>query len=157
MTGEKLREITDEAKAYAVGNKALAALVVHTPTGELLRQISSWLADNFDFLSVTSEEGPTGQIELLSTAITDGWMAGLGVAMPPSTDALGQLLGEYAKRVYNSQLQHLKVCICDHCLCLLFSISWISVVVVFFFVIVGWATYSSEEAQSKSLLLKSFG
>ncbi|KAL1833563.1 hypothetical protein ACET3Z_003214 [Daucus carota] len=108
MTGEKLREITDEAKAYAVGNKALAALVVHTPTGELLRQISSWLADNFDFLSVTSEEGPTGQIELLSTAITDGWMAGLGVAMPPSTDALGQLLGEYAKRVYNSQLQHLK-------------------------------------------------
>lgn len=110
MTGEKLREITDEAKAFAVGNKALAALVVHTPTGELLRQISSWLADNFDFLSVTSDEGPTGQIELLSTAITDGWMAGLGVAMPPSTDALGQLLGEYAKRVYNSQLQHLKVC-----------------------------------------------
>ncbi|XP_074337871.1 kinesin-like protein KIN-14B isoform X2 [Apium graveolens] len=108
MTGEKLREITDEAKAFAVGNKALAALVVHTPTGELLRQISSWLADNFDFLSVTSDEGPTGQIELLSTAITDGWMAGLGVAMPPSTDALGQLLGEYAKRVYNSQLQHLK-------------------------------------------------
>jgi hypothetical protein len=39
----------------------------------------------------------------------DGWMAGLGTAQPPSTDALGQLLSEYAKRVYTSQLQHLKV------------------------------------------------
>lgn len=36
-------------------------------------------------------------------------MAGLGAAQPPSTDALGLLLVEYAKRVYNSQLQHLKV------------------------------------------------
>lgn len=36
-------------------------------------------------------------------------MAGLGAAMPPNTDALGQLLSEYSKRVYGSQLQHLKV------------------------------------------------
>lgn len=112
MTGGKLREITEEGKHFAVGNKALAALVVHTPTGELLRQIRAWLADNFEFLSVAADDasgGPTGQLELLSTAIMDGWMAGLGAATPPSTDALGQLLGEYAKRVYNSQLQHLKV------------------------------------------------
>ncbi|KAK3024557.1 hypothetical protein RJ639_043497 [Escallonia herrerae] len=111
VTGGKLREITEEAKVYAVGNKALAALFVHTPAGELQRQIRSWLAENFDFLSVTGDGavgGATGQLELLSTAIMDGWMAGLGAALPPSTDALGQLLAEYAKRMYNSQLQHLK-------------------------------------------------
>lgn len=51
----------------------------------------------------------TSQLELLSTAIMDGWMAGLGTAQFPSTDALGQLLSEYTKRVYSSQLQHLKV------------------------------------------------
>lgn len=110
VTGGKLREITEEAKSFAVGNRALAALFVHTPAGELQRQIRNWLAENFDFLSVTDETvgGATGQLELLSTAIMDGWMAGLGAAMPPSTDALGQLLSEYAKRVYNSQLHHLK-------------------------------------------------
>ncbi|CAN4126770.1 unnamed protein product [Withania somnifera] len=110
VTGGKLREITEEAKSFAVGNRALAAIFVHTPAGELQRQIRNWLAENFDFLSVTDETvgGATGQLELLSTAIMDGWMAGLGAAMPPSTDALGQLLSEYAKRVYNSQLHHLK-------------------------------------------------
>ncbi|CAM0913789.1 unnamed protein product [Alopecurus aequalis] len=111
VTGGKLREITEEAKAFAVGNKALAALFVHTPAGELQRQIRAWLAENFDFLSVTGGDvtgGTAGQLELLSTAIMDGWMAGLGTAQPPSTDALGQLLSEYAKRVYTSQLQHLK-------------------------------------------------
>lgn len=110
MTGEKLREITDEAKRYAVGNKALAALFVHTPAGELQRQIRSWLADNFDFLSISDDTavGATGQLELLSTAIMDGWMAGLGAALPPNTDALGQLLCEYARRLYTTQLQHLK-------------------------------------------------
>ncbi|XP_058088573.1 kinesin-like protein KIN-14L isoform X2 [Magnolia sinica] len=111
VTGGKLREITEEAKSFAVGNKALAALFVHTPAGELQRQIRSWLAENFEFLSVTGGDaigGTTGQLELLSTAIMDGWMAGLGAAQPPSTDALGQLLSEYAKRVYTSQLQHLK-------------------------------------------------
>lgn len=111
VTGGKLREITEEAKSFAVGNKTLAALFVHTPAGELQRQIRSWLAENFDFLSVTGDDaigGTTGQLELLSTAIMDGWMAGLGAAMPPSTDALGQLLSEYTKRVYTSQLQHLK-------------------------------------------------
>ncbi|XP_010312645.1 kinesin-like protein KIN-14B [Solanum lycopersicum] len=110
VTGGKLREITEEAKSFAVGNRGLAALFVHTPAGELQRQIRNWLAENFDFLSVTDDTvgGATGQLELLSTAIMDGWMAGLGAAMPPSTDALGQLLSEYAKRVYNSQLQHLK-------------------------------------------------
>ncbi|KAJ8491359.1 hypothetical protein OPV22_013080 [Ensete ventricosum] len=82
VTGGKLREITEEAKFFAIGNKALAALFVHTPAA--------------------------GQLELLSTAIMDGWMAGLGTAQPPSTDALGQLLSEYTKRVYSSQLQHLK-------------------------------------------------
>lgn len=110
VTGGKLREITEEAKSFAVGNRGLAALFVHTPAGELQRQIRNWLAENFDFLSVTDDTvgGATGQLELLSTAIMDGWMAGLGAAMPPSTDALGQLLSEYAKRVYNSQLQYLK-------------------------------------------------
>ncbi|XP_052196506.1 kinesin-like protein KIN-14B isoform X8 [Diospyros lotus] len=111
VTGGKLREITEEAKSFAVGNKALAALFVHTPAGELQRQIRSWLAENFEFLSVTGDDivgGATGQLELLSTAIMDGWMAGLGAATPPSTDALGQLLSEYLKRVYTSQLLHLK-------------------------------------------------
>ncbi|KAJ8444968.1 hypothetical protein Cgig2_029162 [Carnegiea gigantea] len=111
VTGGKLREITEEAKSFAVGNKALAALFVHTPAGEMQRQIRLWLAENFEFLSVTGDDavgGTTGQLELLSTAIMDGWMAGLGAAMPPSTDALGQLLFDYTKRVYTSQLQHLK-------------------------------------------------
>nr|CAB3470000.1 unnamed protein product [Digitaria exilis] len=111
VTGGKLREITEEAKAFSIGNKALAALFVHTPAGELQRQIRAWLAENFEFLSVTGGDaagGATGQLELLSTAIMDGWMAGLGTAQPPTTDALGQLLSEYTKRVYTSQLQHLK-------------------------------------------------
>ncbi|KAK9162857.1 hypothetical protein Syun_003759 [Stephania yunnanensis] len=111
VTGGKLREITEEAKSFAIGNKSLAALFVHTPAGELQRQIKSWLAESFDFLSVTGGDavgGTTGQLELLSTAIMDGWMAGLGAAFPPNTDALGQLLSEYSKRVYSSQLQHLK-------------------------------------------------
>ncbi|KAL2246658.1 kinesin-like protein KIN-14B [Sesamum indicum] len=110
VTGGKLREITEEAKTFAVGNKALAALFVHTPAGELQRQIRNWLAENFDFLTVADDTvpGATGQLELLSTAIMDGWMAGLGAAHPPNTDALGQLLSEYARRVYTSQLQHLK-------------------------------------------------
>ncbi|ERN00937.1 kinesin-like protein KIN-14L isoform X1 [Amborella trichopoda] len=109
VTGGKLREITEEAKDFAVGNKALAALFVHTPAGELQRQIRTWLAENFEFLSVSGgDSGVTGQLELLSTAIMDGWMAGLGAAQRPSTDALGQLLSEYTKRVYMSQLQHLK-------------------------------------------------
>ncbi|XP_042017628.1 kinesin-like protein KIN-14B [Salvia splendens] len=110
ITGAKLREITEEAKNYSTGNKALAALFVHTPAGELQRQIRNWLAENFDFLSVADDTvaGATGQLELLSTAIMDGWMAGLGAAQPPTTDALGQLLSEYARRLYTSQLQHLK-------------------------------------------------
>ncbi|KAJ1699722.1 hypothetical protein LUZ63_008234 [Rhynchospora breviuscula] len=111
VTGGKLRELTEEAKAFAIGNKALAALFVHTPAGELQRQIRSWLLENFEFLSVTAADvagGTTGELELLSTAIMDGWMAGLGTAQFPSTDALGQLLSEYAKRVYTSQLQHMK-------------------------------------------------
>ncbi|XP_068636720.1 kinesin-like protein KIN-14L isoform X3 [Aristolochia californica] len=111
VTGGKLREVTEEAKSFSVGNKALAALFVHTPAGELQRQIRSWLAENFEFLSVTGGDGiggASGQLDLLSTAIMDGWMAGLGAAMPPNTDALGQLLSEYSKRVYTSQLQHLK-------------------------------------------------
>ncbi|KAL3721785.1 hypothetical protein ACJRO7_034169 [Eucalyptus globulus] len=111
VTGGKLREITEEAKSFSIGNKSLAALFVHTPAGELQRQIRSWLAENFEFLSVTGDDamgGTAGQLELLSTAIMDGWMAGLGAALPPNTDALGQLLSEYTKRVYTSQLQHLK-------------------------------------------------
>ncbi|XP_047311856.1 kinesin-like protein KIN-14B [Impatiens glandulifera] len=114
VTGGKLREITEEAKIFAVGNKGLGALFVHTPAGELQRQIRAWLAENFEFLSVTgggdvAVGGTTGQLELLSTAIMDGWMAGLGAALPPTTtDALGQLLAQYSRRVYTSQLQHLK-------------------------------------------------
>ncbi|XP_041995965.1 kinesin-like protein KIN-14A [Salvia splendens] len=38
----------------------------------------------------------------------DGWMAGLGAAQPPTTDALGQLLSDYSRCLYTSQLQHLK-------------------------------------------------
>ena len=63
---------------------ALAALFVHTLAEELQRQIRSRLAMNFDFLSVTGGDavgGVTGQLELLSTAIMDGWMAGLGAAI----------------------------------------------------------------------------
>jgi hypothetical protein len=78
----------------------------------LQRQIRSWLAENFDFLSLAGGDaasGTPGQLELLSTAIMDGWMSGLGVPQRPSTDALGQLLSDYTKRVYTSQLQHLKV------------------------------------------------
>ncbi|XP_028769402.1 kinesin-like protein KIN-14B isoform X2 [Neltuma alba] len=111
VTGGKLREITEEARSFAIRNKALAALFVHTPAGELQRQVRYWLAENFDFLSVTGNDalgGSTGHLELLSTAIMDGWMAGLGAALPPQTDALGQLLFEYTKRLYTSQLQHLK-------------------------------------------------
>ncbi|KAL6554906.1 Kinesin-like protein KIN-14B [Orobanche gracilis] len=110
ITGGKLKEITEESKSFAIGNKALAALFVHTPAGELQRQIRNWLAENFDFLSVADDTvaGSTGQLEFLSTAIMDGWMAGLGAAQPPNTDALGQLLSEYVRRVYSSQLQHLK-------------------------------------------------
>ncbi|KAG6502775.1 hypothetical protein ZIOFF_035063 [Zingiber officinale] len=111
--GFKLREITEEAKPFVIGNEALAALFVHTPAGELQCQIRSWLAENYDFLSVVGADSISGnstsQLELLSTAIMDGWMAGLGTAQFPSTDALGQLLSEYTKRVYSSQLQHLKV------------------------------------------------
>nr|AMS24254.1 kinesin 14-V protein [Marsilea vestita] len=111
VTGGKLRETTEEARNYAIGNKALAALFVHTPAGELQRQIRSWLAENFDFLSLSGGDGvngTAGQLELLSTAIMDGWMSGLGVPQRPSTDALGQLLSDYTKRMYTSQLQHLK-------------------------------------------------
>lgn len=111
VTGGKLRETTEEARNFAIGNKPLAALFVHTPAGELQRQIRSWLAENFDFLSLSGGDagsGTAGQLELLSTAIMDGWMSGLGVPQRPSTDALGQLLSDYTKRVYTSQLQHLK-------------------------------------------------
>ncbi|KOM26536.1 hypothetical protein LR48_Vigan284s002200 [Vigna angularis] len=111
VTGGKLREISEEAKSFAIGNKALAALFVHTPAGELQRQIRSWLAEKFDFLSIMGNDAPggtNGQLELISTAIMDGWMAGLGSALSPQTDALGQLLFEYSRRVYTSQLQHLK-------------------------------------------------
>ncbi|XP_022631459.1 kinesin-like protein KIN-14B isoform X3 [Vigna radiata var. radiata] len=111
VTGGKLREISEEAKSFAIGNKALAALFVHTPAGELQRQIRSWLAEKFDFLSIMGNDvpgGTNGQLELISTAILDGWMAGLGSALSSQTDALGQLLFEYSRRVYTSQLQHLK-------------------------------------------------
>lgn len=110
VTGGKLRELTEEARNFAIGNKGLAALFVHTPAGELQRQIRAWLAEKFDFLSVTGADGSgvSGQLELISTAIIDGWMAGLGVPQHPSTDSLGQLLSDYTKLLYTSQLQHLK-------------------------------------------------
>lgn len=110
VTGGKLREVTEEARNFAIGNKSLAALFVHTPAGELQRQIRAWLAEKFDFLSVTGGDGSrdSGQLELISTAIIDGWMAGLGAPQRPSTDSLGQLLSDYTKLLYTSQLQHLK-------------------------------------------------
>ncbi|KAG6418612.1 hypothetical protein SASPL_120816 [Salvia splendens] len=108
IAGGKLKEITEEAKIYSIGKKALAALFVHTPAGALQGQIRNWLVENFDFLSIADDmaAGATGQLEILSTAIMDGWMAGLGAAQPPTTDALGQL-SEYARYLYTSQLQHL--------------------------------------------------
>jgi len=87
-------------------------IFVCVTSGELQRQIRGWLAENFDFLSLTGGEtigGVTSHLELLSTAILDGWMSGLGVPSQPSTDALGQLLSDYTKMVYTRQLQHLKV------------------------------------------------
>eukprot|EP00252_Welwitschia_mirabilis_P022530 TRINITY_DN6116_c0_g1_i1.p1 TRINITY_DN6116_c0_g1~~TRINITY_DN6116_c0_g1_i1.p1 ORF type:complete len:1294 (-),score=319.31 TRINITY_DN6116_c0_g1_i1:306-4187(-) len=110
VTSGKLKDLNEEARTFAVGNKSLAALFVHTPAGELQRQIRAWLAEKFDFLSVTGGDGSgvSGQLELLATAIMDGWMAGLGIPQHPSTDALGQLLSEYTKLVYTSQLQNLK-------------------------------------------------
>ncbi|KAG6403388.1 hypothetical protein SASPL_135606 [Salvia splendens] len=108
IAGGKLKEITEEAKIYSIGKKALAALFVHTPAGALQRQIRNWLVENFDFLSIADDmaAGAAGQLEILSTVIMDGWIAGLGAAQPPTTDALGQL-SEYARYLYTSQLQHL--------------------------------------------------
>ncbi|BBN04338.1 hypothetical protein MPTK1_3g03760 [Marchantia polymorpha subsp. ruderalis] len=108
LTGGKLRETSDDARYYAIGNKALAALFVHTPAGELQRQIRAWLSQNFDPLATPNGESVEAQLESLSTAIMDGWMSGLGVPQRPSTDALGQLLSDYTKLVYSSELQHLK-------------------------------------------------
>lgn len=34
MTGGKLKETTDEARVFAIGNKSLASLFVHTPAGK---------------------------------------------------------------------------------------------------------------------------
>lgn len=39
MTGGKLKETTDEARAFAVGNKSLASLFVHTPAGKTVFSI----------------------------------------------------------------------------------------------------------------------
>ncbi|KAL3677617.1 hypothetical protein R1sor_027565 [Riccia sorocarpa] len=108
VTGSKLRETSEDARYYAIGNKALAALFVHTPAGELQRQIRAWLAQNIDPLASPNGEAVEAQLESLSTAIMDGWMSGLGVPQRPSTDALGQLLSDYTKLVYTSELQHLK-------------------------------------------------
>ncbi|XP_024370737.1 kinesin-like protein KIN-14A isoform X3 [Physcomitrium patens] len=111
VSERKLKETSEDARAFAIGNKSLASLFVHTPAGELRRQIRGWLAENFDFLSLTGGEtisGVSSHLELLSTAILDGWMSGLGVPQYPSTDALGQLLSDYTKMVYNRQLQQLQ-------------------------------------------------
>ncbi|KAG6436938.1 hypothetical protein SASPL_101844 [Salvia splendens] len=51
-------------------------------------------------LAAVITAGATGQLELLSTAIMDGWMAGLGAAQPPTTDALGQLLSDYSRLMW---------------------------------------------------------
>ena len=56
VTGGKLREITEEVKSFVVGNKTLTGLFVHTPVGELQYQIRTWLAENFEFLSVTGDD-----------------------------------------------------------------------------------------------------
>ncbi|GJY33755.1 kinesin-like protein KIN-14B [Tanacetum coccineum] len=64
VTSAKVREITDDAKAFTTGNRALAALFVHTLAGELQRQIRSWFAMNFDFLPVTGVDDVGGVIGL---------------------------------------------------------------------------------------------
>ncbi|KAG6394737.1 hypothetical protein SASPL_145327 [Salvia splendens] len=71
----------------------------------ILVQGICWLGTKFKVQNDMAA-GATGQLEILSTAIMDGWMAGLGAAQPPTTDALGQL-SEYARYLYTSQLQHL--------------------------------------------------
>ena len=64
-----------------------------------------------EFLSISGDDsvgGMIGQLEPLLIAIMEGWTARLGVAITPSTIAFGQLLYEYLKRVYASQLLHLQ-------------------------------------------------
>ncbi|KAM7264943.1 hypothetical protein ACFE04_002626 [Oxalis oulophora] len=92
-------QVTGKAKSYALENKALAALFIHTLAGELQREIITWLVENFEFIFVTGDDTSMGQLELISTAIMDGWMAGLGATLPPNTDAFGQLLTDYTNQI----------------------------------------------------------
>eukprot|EP00850_Spirogloea_muscicola_P012622 SM000082S22864 [mRNA] locus=s82:305772:315537:- [translate_table: standard] len=108
---ERLKEISQEARTFAIGNRDLAAVFAHGEQEELRRRIRKWLAETFHFLSLnhTAEEVP-GDLELLTTSIMHGWLAGLGAAPPvaTATDVLGQLLSDYTKQSYMQHIQHLK-------------------------------------------------
>ena len=82
LTRFQLREIVKEAKSSATENKAPAALFVFTPAG---------------------------QLGFLSTVMKDGVMTGIGGVTTPSPVALKQFLFRYLKRVYITQMLHLKV------------------------------------------------
>lgn len=83
----------------------MAALFAHTLAGELTSRLRGWIADHFEFLSITGYNGGASETDVLTTAIMEGWMAGLGVTVLGSSDALGQLLSDYALKVYEAQLE----------------------------------------------------
>lgn len=83
----------------------MAALFAHNLAGELTSRLRSWIADHFEFLSITGYNEQQSETDVLTAAIMEGWMAGLGVTVQGSRDALGQLLSDYAGRVYEAQLE----------------------------------------------------
>ncbi|GAQ85314.1 Kinesin [Klebsormidium nitens] len=104
----KAEQVKQDARIYATGNKAMAALFAHTLAGELTSRLRSWIADHFEFLNITGFNGQPSETDVLTAAIMEGWMAGLGVTVLGSSDALGQLLSDYALKVYEAQLEHLE-------------------------------------------------
>ena len=80
-------------------------MFAHTLAGELTSRLRSWIADHFEFLNITGYNGQPSETDVLTAAIMEGWMAGLGVTVLGSSDALGLLLSDYALRVYEAQLE----------------------------------------------------
>ncbi|GBG67038.1 hypothetical protein CBR_g78819 [Chara braunii] len=106
----RMKDINDEARKFAVGNISLAKLFAHMQQIDIQHKIRDWLAENYDFLThePVSDGSAVNQLDLFRTAIFDGWMTGLGVPQTPNTDALGQLLLDYTKKVYEAHLEQLK-------------------------------------------------
>ena len=68
---------------FVDGKETLAILLIHILVGEQQHQIKFWPTEKFEFLSTIGDdmvEGMTRQLELISIAIRNGWMVGLGVA-----------------------------------------------------------------------------